>query len=308
MVKAIHITDVHENAQKIELAAAIAQKTGAKISYITGDFIGKEHGNSNQQNSLDDRLEAILRDNEKAIKLQERYGIQTQEDLDNLDESTQNEFNQKSQELLQGKAQSIIQETAKSYESLKPSLEKLAKQTKVVGVMGNHDLQIGYKVLEDVVTFAEREKEVKVEGLTIKGAINTNDDEIPGIYGNELVQQVLGRYFVNYAEGSSDMSNEAVAKANKDTYEKLTKTGPADVFLTHVQPEVKFGGNKSPHGQATADYSKIVGGTYSGHKHGGEIILGVDGELHLNPGPNHAFVVEYDNNNKPKAIEIYKLN
>ena len=98
--------------------------------------------------------------------------------------------------------------------------QKLAKQTKVVGVMGNHDLQIGYKVLEDVVTFAEREKEVKVEGLTIKGAINTNDDEIPGIYGNELVQQVLGRYFVNYAEGSSDMSNEAVAKANKDTYEK----------------------------------------------------------------------------------------
>lgn len=312
--KTVHITDLHENTDLIDAATAIAKKTGAKATYITGDWVGRAHGEQDVSQTLDERLVEAAQSTSQVQgqigQILQENGIETQEQLQNLSDDVKAQLTPLIQAQNEHLTTSIDKAIEDSYKSLLPSLEKLAAETKIVGVLGNHDLTPGYELLKKHVTFAELTDELKVGPLRVKGAINSY--EIPRLYAQEGLRQLLSQYFIPYAEGKPGSDNEQeaqlIARANKQTLDRLMKTPTADVLLTHVQPKIIHNrtGEEIKHGSAVEEYAAKAGSTYAGHFHGAEISV-YEGKPQFRPGRDHVFVYEYDDQGKVEAVEIYKV-
>ncbi|MBU0461461.1 MAG: hypothetical protein KJ574_02635, partial [Nanoarchaeota archaeon] len=199
----------------------------------------------------------------------------------------------------------VLGAAVQSYDNLKPELKRLADKTKIVGVLGNHDLALGYKLLSDIIDFAELKPEVRVKGRTgtefvVKGTINSF--EVPGIYTHPLVQQLLAPAFINYLAGHSSDKVPEAREANEKELARLEQTGAADIFLLHKAPGSFMGDG----GEHAVEYSKNVGSMYGGHGHRGEILV-KDGKPIFRPGSNHIFVYDYDSDKKIETVRIYRI-
>ena len=320
---AMHLSDTHEDAFLIEAAAAIADSENIDVCFHTGDFVGKRQGgiggdHETLEEVLAKNIQEASQNSSHAKQMQqilEKYkgsDIQTIEDI--TDGSDREQYAQSYQMHMQELQQAVIGAAVSAYKDTRKQMEKLAKKTKIVGVMGNHDLTLGYQLLSDIIDFAELKDEVRVKGKSgkdfiIKGTINSW--EMPRGYSHPIVQQVLGEYFINYLEGHSVndeqlQDNPQMVEAVKKTHDKersrLNATGDADIFLTHKAP----GGFAGGMGEHVIEYSKKAKSTCGGHGHGGQIRI-INGKPIFQPGTNHIFVYDYDDDHNVEAVRIYRI-
>ena len=334
---AVHLTDIHEDVAMIEAATQIAEMEGADVAYITGDFIGKNHTSKSGNPTIDDIFEqnGLVPNKEKEGVLQNilrKHNLGNIKSFDDIPDVKDREIFSKTyveqmtelQRLEQiGKQEGLQKELVgvveKAYEALKPSLQKLASKSRIVGVLGNHDLTIGYDVLKDIVDFAELKDEVNVEGkngthFKIKGTINSYEQI--GTYNSPAIAPALSPYFINYAQGDPNMNDPEVAKVQQAEYDRLNKTGDADILLTHVQPVYKPFEHaetdkkkmelKRSHGEAVEQFANQVGSIYGGHYHDWDIVVR-NGVPSFRPGTNHVFVYKYDDKKEVESVKIYRV-
>jgi len=306
---AVHITDIHEDVAMIEAATAIAEKEGADVTYITGDFVGRDHTSGKNIDNLEDVLDRNANNFKPTpeyidtiTEVLKKHGLKSIEEYQKInDKDDQNKLATAFEHHKDEVDAAFVKPVVDAYSKIKPYLSKLSDKTKIVGVLGNHDLTIGYKVLEGIVDFVETKNEVTIKGKSgkefkIKGAINCNDVE--NVYkGNSA----LTPYLINYLQGNPDLSKEEVVKAQNEEISRLSETGETDIFLTHAQPFAEH-----DHGRAVDDYSSQAGSIYGGHYHGAEIKV-VAGKPVFRPGTDHVFVYNYDDNKDVESVRIYKV-
>ena len=319
----MHMSDTHQDAFMVAAGIAITDIEDIDFCLHTGDFVGKRHGGVGGEHET---LEEVLAKNIQEVSqnspharhmqqiLQKYEGSNIQSIEDITDESDREQYAQSYQMHMQELQKAVLGAAVEAYQGIKEGLAKLAQKTKIVGVMGNHDLTIGYQVLSDVIDFAELKDEIRVKGksgkdFVIKGTINSW--EMPKSYSHPIVQQVLGEYFINYLEGHGEdeegiRDNPQMVEAVKKTHEKerqrLNATGDADIFLTHKAPAGFQGG----FGEHVNEYSAKAKSTYGGHGHGGQIRI-INGKPIFQPGTNHIFVYDYDDNHNVEAVRIYRV-
>lgn len=309
---AVHWSDAHHDVNMILAAAAITEIENADVNLVTGDLIGANHS---QENQAGETLETMIakglesaRNSPNLQKVQEtmeKYQIQSSEDLEKMPADEREEFAIAYQAHQEDMQRAILGSVVESYEQLKPALQKLASKSKIVGILGNHDLTPAYKLLGDLIDFAELQEEVTVVGkngtkFSIKGTNNTF--EIPRTYASDqAMQQMLMPYFINYAEGHHAGDDEKLKKVQQATRDRLN--GGADIFLTHVQPESYMGA----HGEATEEAVAASKSTYCGHSHSGEVTIH-NGKPVFRTGMNHIFVYDYNAKKEVEAVRIYKIN
>lgn len=310
-VKAMQLTDIHEDTGRLAAANKLIDKEGIELVLCTGDWIGTQHGGIGAgRPSCEDELEARLEQIQTSPhgnvirKLIKKYKIKTEEDLHKITDPTELQQFAEAQKQQSKDIQGLSETIEKAYDSLRPELEKMASKAKIIGVAGNHDTQHAYQKLGDLIDFADINNAVSFKGLKIKGTTNTW--ELPTVYNNPIMQQTLGHTYINYELGET----KERAKDNPEALKQLSALqakelkrlgdGGADVFLTHKPPGIKDSG------EAADEYMKNCGITAGGHFHSGSIYTH-NGKPCFNPGTNHFFVYEFDKDKKVKKVQIHKI-
>ena len=213
-LRTLHVTDIHDNWRKYAaLATFIAEKKGNEGAIdalaITGDFIegdvGNEEGTVHRIFGALERLSEsgeLTREQAQFEAFMGRHARDGKLDIANLDDVARGEFEIVSGAINTKQSRVVADVVTESYRQHAEWLAKL--EVPVLGVLGNHDLTLGYELLRDQVAFLERTNGVTVKGRTgiefaVQGDLNTF--EVPSMYIK--LAPLLGDYFIPYQSGHS---------------------------------------------------------------------------------------------------------
>lgn len=263
----LHITDVEDDLDKVEVVRQyIASKQGTSEAidalFMTGDWIKAHPGYDKTADRLVEKLSDLPPSEElkKAVQDQLDYVEKLQKagkKAADLTDEEKTEFEQLGLKVESAEQkwvtehadklhQPMLDEVTKAYQTLADAFGKITDLAPVFGIMGNHDLKLGYDILKDKVIFVEKVNRANFKGkndleFSLKGDINTF--EVPGFY--VLLQSVLEKYFIPYESGESfDEASAAVnnlqaklSPARDKRLETLAKGAEPEVSLEEIKKD-----------------------------------------------------------------------
>jgi len=320
-LRTLHVTDVHDDFEKYQVIAQyIVGKKGSDNAvdavFITGDFIEGEPGAEGKTaHKIFSELKAFTENGplkaeyEDLQNILKKYVKDGKIDLDDVDEAGKKkiqEFEAKS-EAFSKETNSIV--TKLFHEAYSKHVQALASiDVPILAILGNHDVNSGYEILKDKVTFVEKTNKATIPGKSglefiIKGDLNTW--EFPAFYG-QFSRTLAADHFIPYHSGYSltELSkkvNELQKKVNEGEVEQLKEAqtlleqivetrkqvlaynqserqrlsdkNEADIYLTHKLPNCKKARPdiKGPLSDITLEYAANSNAVYGGHFHDGQI-------------------------------------
>ncbi len=325
-LKVLHFTDVHENISRLEaIAKFMEEKKDIDLVIQTGDLTGYEKP-EDYPYTYESEVDAFIEKNkDKNIPLEEvlashsidpikLYDGTLRETLDKLPSAERKEILEKFN--TQAKFIAGIKEIySKHVARLKPYLKKIKSLTKYfIGVAGNHDLNLIYGELKDIIDFVDITPGTNVYGRTgvrfkVKGMINSYELS-PTL--SKLVQTGL---LVNWMSGLSTnmegIDKELIKQIQKKEKERMGYDKP-DIMLLH-----KFSYPKEHKFRENIDYNNAQGSelayeyqqmahSYAGHWHEPRVVV-INGKMQINPGPNHVAITTYNKNKELTGVDIYEI-
>ena len=254
-LRTLHLTDIHDDFEKYQLITQyITGKKGSDQAvdavFITGDFI---EGDVKEKGKTADAVDAKfmpfynpvsgqVKEKRKEIALfLKEHNVKRNEDIEALDVASKKQLIALTKQRDEEHRNACEKLTAEQIEeSLKPFTEAYQRHAEalskieapVFGTIGNHDLNIGYNILKDKVTFLDNNNKKTLTGRTglefiVKGDVNTW--EVPGMY--HFLSPILKQYFIPYQSGASlsELSKEVnqlqteIANGQNERLEKLAK-------------------------------------------------------------------------------------
>jgi Icc-related predicted phosphoesterase len=348
-LRALHFSDVHEDYAKLEaIQEFLAGHQNIDVTLYSGDFIQCQ-----QTESGLGTIDRVIKQGFQAVAetedfqtidtdLQEMIAeLADEEGNVNPDQFTDEQkkgvhaiIDKKNALVMEGAAESALDVFNESYQKLADEFKKISDLAPVYGVLGNHDLTIGYEHLGKGVTFLETTEKEVVKGKSgiefiLKG--NINSWEVPQLFQNQFLHPVLKEHMVDYNSGNLATNlDEKIEKARSENRkndvdrlthnksilpqvveyqekerERLGVIDEIDIYLAHKLPNNRTG---NPNGwepdtsEITVEYSANASCTYGGHFHGMQV-----GNKHigdrLNPPKNF-----FNDLMKQKGIEITKVD
>ena len=321
-LRTLHLTDIHDDFEKYQvLAAYIASKKDSDQAvdavFITGDFIegqpeveGTAHKIFSELKSFTEKgpLKAEYESLQASLKKYVKDGKIDLNSINEVDKKKIRDFEAKS-EALSSETNSIV--TRFFHEAYTKHAQALKNiDIHILAILGNHDVNSGYEILKDHVTFLEKTNKASIKGknnleFIVKGDLNTW--EFPTFYG-QFSKTSAAERFIPYHSGFS--LNELSSKVkeiqkkldeNQDqeqrkemqtileqmietrkqvleyTQSELHRLGdkkdPIDIYLTHKLPHCKTANDKikGPLSDLTLEYAANAKAVYGGHFHEGQI-------------------------------------
>ncbi len=234
-LRTLHLTDIHDNWEKYEVIAQyLASKKGTEEAvdavFVTGDFIDTDPENKsgtayNIVQSLNQLLEngTIKAETEEFESLAAKHQKDNKIDLGSLDDEVRKQFETLRDRIHAKQSEVVVKTATGSYQRHAEELSKI--EVPIYGVLGTHDLILGYDVLGNNVTFLEKKDKALVKGKTslefmVKGDLNTF--EVPPFYGN--ISPLIKQYFIPYVSG---YSLSELSKA-ENTLQKILSENPTN--------------------------------------------------------------------------------
>ncbi len=233
-LRTLHLTDIHDEYEKYQVIASyVAGKKSSNQAidavFITGDFIeGDVENRGKTANQIAQELKqlfesgALKSETEEFDALIEKHGKDGKVQVDSLEESVKKRFEELNARVHSAQTSVVQKVIANSYHKHAEALSKL--EVSVFGILGNHDLNIGYEILKDI-TFLEKTNQATIKGKTgvdfiLKGDLNTI--EIPPFYGKAAT--FLAECFIPYESGYSltELSK------TQNTLQKILSENPTD--------------------------------------------------------------------------------
>ncbi len=254
-LRTVHLTDIHDDFEKYQLIAQyIAGKKNSDQAidavFITGDFIeGFENREGKTANFVNTKLRQfydpavinVIKEKEKQIALLiKEHNVRDDEDFESLDPAIKiklsdlsgqigEEHRKACEKLEPSQVEEIVKPFIESYQRHAEELSKLG--TPIFGIVGNHDLNLGYDILKNI-TFLEKTSKSPIKGKTgvefiLKGDINTR--EFPLFYA--ILAPLIAKQYIPYISGVSlsELSKEVnqlqaeVANGQSERLEKIAK-------------------------------------------------------------------------------------
>lgn len=318
-LRTLHFTDIQDHYERVAIVSDFLKEHGdVDAVFFTGDVIeANPTGEGLTGDALAHRYSGFIDQHKDAVPglvqaLQEQAilqrefkerGISTTDQLSEAEKQKWKNAQQNCGSLLEklvGEREKEFQEALlpavhHGYLTANLSFTELAEQVPVYGILGNHDLVIGYEHLQGSVTFVERERKATVKGkngveFTVKGDLNTW--EVPPFYMEPGVYKVLSPHFIPYISGESQSALEGIIRTtdgekNKQARERqvpvqewqaserkrLGSTDDIDIYFTHKLPTNDKAGKRygDVSGEITREYSASAKAVYGGHFHDGQI-------------------------------------
>ena len=165
-LRTLHVTDLHDEYEKYQVIASyVAGKKSSNQAidavFITGDFIEGDFNIKDKTaykivegiKSLSENGTAKAEEGELKA-LMEKHQKDGKLDVDALDENTKKQFEALDKKISDKVADTIKKIVIDSYQKHAEELSKIG--TPILGIMGNHDLNIGYEILKDKVACQPR--------------------------------------------------------------------------------------------------------------------------------------------------------
>ncbi|MBN1645082.1 metallophosphoesterase [Candidatus Woesearchaeota archaeon] len=267
----LHFSDIHENGsgQDLDAIVELANSTKPDAAISSGDLVDGQvildffaEAEKQVLNLSEEQITlystyspvyiTVKQKGEEEIKKQlkdprvskEEIGLfktyfEKKETIDNTIETIAKETENKGQEILK----TAMPQLTKYISKLDKGISKI--KCPVLGVKGNHDPDLVYKIMKNMIYLEKRP--AKIKGLVFAGAPNTNE-MISGL-PEELYKDLGQDAFVNNIEefiqragSKEDIEN---FKSNNKVYQKLKKQlqkTKADVLVTHKGLD-SFAGN-----------------------------------------------------------------
>ncbi len=318
-LRTLHFTDIQDHYERVAIVSDFLKEhgdvdavffTGDVIEAnptgegLTGDALAHRYGGFIDQHK--DAVPGLVKALQEQATLQREFkerGISTTDQLSEAEKQKWKDAQQNCGSLLEklvGEREKEFQEALlpavhHGYLTANLSFTELAEQVPVYGILGNHDLVIGYEHLQGSVTFVERERKATVKGkngveFTVKGDLNTW--EVPPFYMEPGVHQVLSPHFIPYISGESRSTLEGIIRTTEGEKNKkardhevqvqewqagerrrLGSTDDVDIYFTHKLPTNDKAGKRygDVSGEITREYSASAKAVYGGHFHDGQM-------------------------------------
>lgn len=318
-LRTLHFTDIQDHYERVAIVSDfLKEHDDIDAVFFTGDFIEADPiGQGRTGDELAQRYGSFIDQHKDAVPglvqaLQEQAtlqrefkerGISTTDQLSEAEKQKWKDAQQTWGSLLEKLASehekelqdSLLPPVHRSYTGMALAFSEIAEQVSVYGILGNHDLTIGYEYLQQHVAFIERERKATVKGkngveFTVKGDLNTW--EVPPFYMERGVHRVLSPHFIPYISGESQSTLEGIIRTtdgekNKQARERqvqvqewqaserkrLGSTDDVDIYFTHKLPTNDKAGKRygDVSGEITREYSASAKAVYGGHFHDGQI-------------------------------------
>lgn len=320
-LKALHITDTHENPAVLEAVIEFVKDKQVDVLYHTGDFIGNGH---NKLPNYEDKLVEYHEQNKHKKTSPESFlkenGIdpKTFSDGESLKQAFEELSDEKKEEFEQ--IQGNLQDYMKGIETiitdsinkeLKPHLQELGQYIpRRLGVCGNHDPPpYFHSLLGNEMEFLDKSdvSSTTVTGKTgtefvYKGIINsyepTRSFQILQDYQELWENKVAGDSY----ENPRMFQPEIIKEAQKKEKQRLDDGKSIDVLLMHKDSEHPNYGTS----ELAKELHAGAKSTCTGHVHSPYVAV-KQGVPIINPGSNGFAVIDYDNNKEIELITLYKI-
>jgi len=214
-LRVLQITDVEDDLDKLQVVRdflAEQQGTDYEIDAVfnTGDWIhGHPSENPNMASSLvKQAFEGFQPDEEQQEHIQRLQEFMSEHDGQKIEDLTDDE-RQQMQQLQEQQNQMlstvVVPAIEEAYQGIAEVCAEISANTPIYGVLGNHDLTVAYDILDDHVTFLERQDELVrltgKSGVEFKMRGDNNVQLVPGFW--HQLTPILREHFVPYESGYS---------------------------------------------------------------------------------------------------------
>lgn len=258
----LNFTDIHEYYAKLDiLEQFLAEHDEVDVTTFSGDFIDDNPQRGETQFRINRHLQEFdtkVNQTPECVEAMKKLKQTAAENNININNLTPEQY-----EIIKADYEGVIEEHKKvveemglpqilpgeyetSYEKIAESFGKLAEHTPIFGIMGNHDIVLGYESLEEHVDFLEKTQKKVVKGKTgvefiVKGDLNTW--EVPHYANNLPFTMCIAPQFIEFKHGNTIQGlEEKIAEAEKslaDAQEKF-ETATTEPEKQQAQQQAQF--------------------------------------------------------------------